>query len=474
MHSSQPAPNGDGTDEVLILGAGPAGLATALFAARRGMRVSVIERGAAVGGLTRSETIDGVRVDLGSHRLHPAAPAPVLKTLTELLGDDLQLRPRNGRVRIAERWVGFPLRPAELARRMPMRWLLAAVREAVHNPERGVAGSSYEAALRSSLGPTAYESIYGPFARKLWGLPGDQIDAEQARVRVTADSAIKVAARMVRRAQFFYPRKGYGQICEELTAAAERAGAQICLDSEVVEIVPGDPVTVRSRDGRCWQAARVLSTLPIPVLARTVTPSPPDLVVAQARGLRMRAMLLVYLTHRPALGTVAVPVRWTPYDAHYLPSLRSPVSRISEPANYRDSADDPVDRSVVCAEIPCTVGDDLWSSPDEALAAAVTDTLSAHNLPSIAVDGVQVRRVPAVYPVYDHGFAQRLQCLENWAEQLTGVTTFGRAGLFAHDNTHHALVMAQAAAVCLGPGGAFDEAAWGRARESFRGHVVED
>jgi phytoene dehydrogenase-like protein len=103
MHRSHPAP----TDEVLILGAGPAGLATALFAARRGLRVAVIERGAAVGGLTRSETIDGVRVDLGSHRLHPAAPAPVLKTLTELLGDDLQLRPRNGRVRIAERWVGF-------------------------------------------------------------------------------------------------------------------------------------------------------------------------------------------------------------------------------------------------------------------------------------------------------------------------------------------------------------------------------
>ena len=59
-------------------------------------------------------------------------------------------------------------------------------------------------------------------------------------------------------------------------------------------------------------------------------------------------------------------------------------------------------------------------------------------------------------------------------EQLTGVTTFGRAGLFAHDNTHHALVMAQGAADCLGPGGAFDEAAWARARESFRSHVVED
>ena len=52
--------------------------------------------------------------------------------------------------------------------------------------------------------------------------------------------------------------------------------------------------------------------------------------------------------------------------------------------------------------------------------------------------------------------------------------SFGRLGLFVHDNTHHALAMAWAAADALGPDGAFDHRAWAAAREAFTGHVVED
>jgi len=79
-----------------------------------------------------------------------------------------------------------------------------------------------------------------------------------------------------------------------------------------------------------------------------------------------------------------------------------------------------------------------------------------------------------VYPVYEHGFAERLAHLEAWADALPGVTTLGRSGLFAHDNTHHALVMARAAVAALHADGTFDEGAWRRSRQSFRDHVVED
>jgi hypothetical protein len=54
------------------------------------------------------------------------------------------------------------------------------------------------------------------------------------------------------------------------------------------------------------------------------------------------------------------------------------------------------------------------------------------------------------------------------------VTTFGRLGLFAHDNTHHAVAMAYDAVDALRGDGALDRAAWARARERFAAHVVED
>ena len=104
---------------MVVLGGGPAGLAAAWRAARAGRSVLLLERAPAVGGMAASFEVAGVRVDTGSHRLHPATPAPVLSLLRELLGDDLQTRPRNGRLRVYDRWVGFPLRPTELARTLP-------------------------------------------------------------------------------------------------------------------------------------------------------------------------------------------------------------------------------------------------------------------------------------------------------------------------------------------------------------------
>jgi hypothetical protein len=52
--------------------------------------------------------------------------------------------------------------------------------------------------------------------------------------------------------------------------------------------------------------------------------------------------------------------------------------------------------------------------------------------------------------------------------------TFGRQGLFVPDNTHHALAMGWAAAGAVQPDGRWDQAAWDRARDSFRDFVVED
>jgi hypothetical protein len=51
--------------------------------------------------------------------------------------------------------------------------------------------------------------------------------------------------------------------------------------------------------------------------------------------------------------------------------------------------------------------------------------------------------------------------------------SYGRQGLFAHDNTHHALYMANAAVECLA-GGRFDAGKWADYRRIFATHVVED
>jgi protoporphyrinogen oxidase len=197
----------------------------------------------------------------------------------------------------------------------------------------------------------------------------------------------------------------------------------------------------------------------------TDPPAPAEVLEASA-GLGLRAMLLVYVV----LDTD----RFTEFDAHYFPEADLPFTRVSEPKNYAGLGE-PRGRTVLCAEIPCSARDAIFTADDASLQARVCDGLARAGLPvNVPVLGVEVRRLPAAYPIYDLGYEERFERLDAWVESLERVLSFGRQGLYAHDNTHHALFMAQAAAECLASDGCFDAARWARYREVFATHVVED
>lgn len=458
--------------DLAVLGAGPAGLGAAYRAARRGFDVVVLERAGHVGGLAASFEVAGVRVDHGSHRLHPATDPEIMAELSGLLGDDLQRRRRNGRIRLGGRWLAFPLRAGDLAAHMPRGLALGAAGDAALSWARRPRADTFAEVLRAGLGPTVCKRFYFPYARKLWGLAPEQLSGEQARRRVSAGSP----AAMLRRVRsggdgeagvFYYPRRGYGQLWERLAEAAVDAGADLRLGTNVAGVRPGaDGVEIVTDDG-AWRAGTAWSTLPLTALARLLDPPPPAEVADAAGGLRHRAMLLVYLI----LDTG----RHTGFDAHYLPEGWTPVTRISEPKNYRDgSGSDPDDVTVLCAEIPCDRGDAVWQLGDAAAGELVGDALARARLPRPPVAGVEVRRLAQAYPIYRAGVEERFAAVDAWVGEQPNLLTFGRQGLFAHDNAHHALAMAWAAADALADDGRIDAAGWARARRRFAEHVVED
>jgi protoporphyrinogen oxidase len=87
---------------------------------------------------------------------------------------------------------------------------------------------------------------------------------------------------------------------------------------------------------------------------------------------------------------------------------------------------------------------------------------------------VHVERHTHVYPVYRVGFEQPRQLVEEHLDTRPNVAVVGRQARFAHDNTHHALLMGRAAAWSLRDDGAVDGPAWRAVRATFADHVVED
>lgn len=466
----------------IVLGAGPAGLGAAYKLSQRGWNnVTVLERGGQVGGNAGSFVIEGIPVDFGSHRLHPVCPPAVMADIRSLLGDDLLEQARHGRIRLRGRWVHFPLKPFDVVAHIPPGFIAGVVLDAIRKPfANQEAEPSFASILERGLGRTICRDFYFPYAEKIWGIPPSGLDPEQAKRRVGNSSIGKMVKKVLSAlpgvprqpgaGKFFYPRHGYGQISEALHRAAVSAGAVVQLHRQVTGVivtggrVRGVEINVNG-DTQTLSADYVLSTIPVTVLARLVRTDGPSAPAAATERLRQRSMVLVYL--------VLDADQFTEFDAHYFPETQIRISRLSEPKNY--SLTSAPGRTVLCAELPCSLDGPEWRMTDQELGALVVRDLEVAGLgPIPRVKHIETRRLPHAYPLYTKGYREALDALDQWIGGIDGLITFGRQGLFAHDNTHHTMAMAYDLVDCLRPDGSFDRNAWARARKGFESHVVED
>ena len=90
---ARPTAPGPAAPRVAIIGAGPGGLAAALLLAAEGVRVTLFERDAQVGGRTRTITAPGgFRFDLGpTFFLYPRVLAEIFQACGVRLEDRIEL-----------------------------------------------------------------------------------------------------------------------------------------------------------------------------------------------------------------------------------------------------------------------------------------------------------------------------------------------------------------------------------------------
>ena len=104
--------------QVVVIGAGPAGLTAAFELVKRDVPVTVLEGDAIVGGISRTAEREGWRFDIGGHRFFTKVPE-VEALWHEILPDeDFLMRPRMSRIFYDGKLFDYPLKASNALRNL--------------------------------------------------------------------------------------------------------------------------------------------------------------------------------------------------------------------------------------------------------------------------------------------------------------------------------------------------------------------
>ena len=455
--SSNAAPADPG--EVVIIGAGPAGLTAAYELGKRGHTATVLEADDVVGGISRTVVADGYRFDIGGHRFFTKVGA-VESLWHEILPDeDFMQRPRSSRIYYGGKFIDYPIKPLNALRSLGLveavRCVLSYLWIRVRPPRDQ---SSLEGYVVANYGWRLYQHFFKTYTEKVWAVPASEISADWGAQRIKGMSLWSavwepIRARLGRRRdrsdqvtslieRFQYPKLGPGMMWERCHELVESQGSKVILRATVdrVDHAGGRAVSVTSTDdsgtSTTYPADHVISSMPFPALLRSMDPAVPADVLAAADDLRFRDFLSV------ALVVPEDRVRWSDNWIY----IHEPGVKTMRVQNFGSWSPHMVKdgRNVLGLEYTVDEGDEWWTASDAELIAEGTAELEVMGLMDSAdVEAGYVVRMPKAYPVYDECYEANVAVLRSWLEEhAPNVHPVGRNGMHRYNNQDHSMYTA--------------------------------
>lgn len=441
-----------GSDQTIIVGAGPAGLTAALELSKLGHEGVVYEADEMVGGISRSVVFQGCRLDIGGHRFFTKVPE-VEALWHEILGDDLLVRRRMSRIFYRDKFFDYPLRPVNALRGLGLIEAARVMASFLHVQLFPIADeSTFDAWVSNRFGRRLFEIFFKTYTEKVWGMPCSEIRASWAAQRIMnldLVTAIKnaflgggtrngeVVTSLIER--FYYPRLGPGMMWERCRDLAASHGIATHLRSRVVQVHHDtrrvNAVEVEGPDGErhLEPCSSLISTMPIGSLVCAMDPAAPQEVRDAATSLRYRDFLIV--------GLIVERSQLFPDNWIYVHSPEVRVGRVQSFKNWSPEMVSDDSQSFIGLEYFVNVDDDLWSMSDDeliALGASEAQTIGLFNTDEV-ISGIVVRQ-PKAYPVYDAEYEGHLQVLRDWLAGFPNLYSVGRNGQHRYNNQDHSML----------------------------------
>ena len=433
--------------QVIIIGAGPAGLTAAYELVKQDIRPIVLEKLDKVGGIARTENYKGYHFDMGGHRFFTKS-MQVNRFWHDVLGDEFLLRPRLSRIYYNRKFFHYPLRPMNALSKLGiwqsslvglsyLRWQLFPYKNE----------DTFEQWVTNRFGQRLFRIFFKSYTEKVWGISTSELNAEWAAQRIK-DLDLKAAVlnmfikpkntikTLIE--EFHYPSRGPGMLWERVKAKVETAGAEVRMNNQVSRInrngsrIESVDVLNNGRN-EVFHGTDFISSMPVTEFVNKLSPPPPTYVLEAA----------IKLSYRDFLTVCLILDKENLFEDNWI-YIHDPNVKVGRIQNFKNWSPEMVPDSTKTSlglEYFCNEGDDLWNATDEALVEMGKREIEQIGLAKYTdvIDGV-VFRVEKSYPVYDTNYREYLEVLRKYIDSLENFQTIGRNGLHRYNNQDHAML----------------------------------
>jgi len=432
--------------DLVIIGAGPAGLTAGYELAKTDKKVIVIEKKSQVGGLAETKVFDEYRYDIGPHRFF-TKNKEVYDLFLEMLDEDAVEVNRKTRILFKNSYFDYPLTPVNALFGLGLfesiiigfSYIFARIKSYLNISKI----NNFEDWVVDRFGRKLFNNFFKNYTEKVWGIDCRDIGSDWAAQRIkglSLSTAIKFALfpNSKKRPKtlvdlFYYPKFGAGMLWEKFEEYLVDNNTSVLKNSFVTNVsYENDLIKIdyeNNNESKSIFAEHVLFSNPLLDFIDFFRDDVPSSVIEASDNLNYRNHISVHVTIDQKL-----------FDDNWI-YIHSPDLKMARIADFTNFSKDMSKEGTypITLEYFCFEKDKIWSEDDSKIIEfAITELRKIFPVDFKIIHSAVSKNAKA-YPVIKTGYEDNISIIRDWLKQHKSLTAIGRSGMFKYNNQDHAM-----------------------------------